>query len=123
MHYLTIEQRESIQYALTARADILRDQAGHAIGQRPSHREETDDDAVIDLEASLEVDSLQRSALELRAVEKALQRLHTLEYGECADCGGDIPFVRLRANPMSMRCTACQAAYERTHATPDRHTL
>ena len=123
MHYLTIEQRESIQHALNARADVLRDEAGHAIGQRTEHREETDDDAVIDLETSLEADSLQRSALELRAVEKAQQRLHTLDYGECAECGGDIPFVRLQANPLSTRCTRCQAAYERTHASPGRHSL
>lgn len=123
MHYLTIEQRESIQAALTARADSLRDEAAHAIGQRPDHREETDDDAVIDLQSSLETDNLQRIALELRSVEKALQRLHTLEFGECADCGGDIPFVRLQANPMSTRCTACQATHERAHATPGRHSL
>lgn len=123
MHYLTIEQRESIQAALTARADSLRDEAAHAIGQRPDHREETDDDAVIDLQSSLEADGLQRSALDLRAVEKALQRLHTLDYGECADCGGDIPFVRLQANPMSTRCAKCQTEYERTHAGPGRHSL
>ena len=36
--------------------------------------------------------------------------------GGCADCGADIPFVRLQANPLATRCTACQGKFERTHA-------
>jgi DnaK suppressor protein len=124
MHYLTIEQRESLGAALKERGEALRDNIARILGggARPralaDHREETDDDAVIDLESSLEVDSLQRNSMELREVEKAKARLHTLEYGECSDCGGDIPFTRLQANPLATRCTTCQAAFERTHPSP-----
>ena len=130
MHYLTIEQRESLQTALEARAGALRDSIAQALDQGGTgtqsladHREETDDDAVIDLESSLEVDSLQRHSLELRAVDKALVRLHTPDFGECADCGEDIPFIRLQANPLATRCTACQTTYEHTHVSPGRSKI
>lgn len=130
MHYLTIEQRESLQAALNARAQVLRETIARMLGSQAGearaladHREETDDDAVIDLESSLETDALQRNSLELREAEKALHRIHTPEFGECADCGGDIPFTRLQANPLSTRCVACETAFERTHATQGRHTL
>ena len=130
MHYLTIEQRESLQAALEARAGALRDSIAQALDQGGTgtqsladHRVETDDDAVIDLESSLEVDSLQRHSLELRAVDKALVRLHTPDFGECADCGEDIPFIRLQANPLATRCTACQTTYEHTHVSPGRSKI
>ena len=130
MHYLTIEQRETLQAMLGARAEALRtmisgelDGTGDGTRALPDHREETDDDAVIDLESALETESLQRHTLELRAIESALLRLHTPDYGECADCGEDIPYSRLRVNPLATRCTACQTLFERTHAQAGRHTL
>jgi DnaK suppressor protein len=128
MHYLTIEQRESLQAALNARAAALRESIAQALGGEgaqslPDHREDTDDDAVMDLESSLEVNSLERNSLELREVEKSLVRLHSPEYGECADCGEDIPFTRLQANPLATRCKSCQAAHERAHPGPVRSSL
>ena len=64
----------------------------------------------------MEVDALERHSNELKALEAALLRLHTPDYGECADCSEDIPYVRLQANPLATRCTACQGLFERTHA-------
>ena len=129
MHDLTIEQRESLQTALKTRADALRDAIAHALDPErvgrhalANHREETDDDAIIDLETSLEVDSLERNTLELREVGKALLRIHTPEFGECTKCTGDIPFARLQANPLATRCTGCQRAHERAHPSSGRHT-
>ena len=37
-----------------------------------------------------------------------LARLHTPEYGVCAACGADIPYVRLLAYPGARYCRACQ---------------
>ncbi len=122
MHYLTIEQRESLQAALSARAEELRASIGNALDPTgegkhslTDHREDTDDDAVMDLESSMEVEALERHTMELRATEAALVRLHTPDYGECVDCGEDIPFVRLQASPMATRCTPCQTRHEHTH--------
>ena len=39
-----------------------------------------------------------------------LRRLHTAEYGVCASCGADIPYVRLLDAPAAVVCAACQSA-------------
>ena len=57
----------------------------------------------------------QRSVLEntIRArlaepgMKIALARLRRAEYGVCSHCGGDIPFVRLAADPTLKRCGRC----------------
>ena len=72
MPALTTEQRESLQATLTARADLLRDRNARALDQRgdgmlglANHSEETDDDAVADLETSLDTTLLERNVFEL----------------------------------------------------------
>jgi len=58
----------------------------------------------------------QRDALEqrLRAnspderhLQAALQRLHQPDYGVCIECGKDIAFVRLDADPEALHCSDC----------------
>lgn len=130
MRYLTIEQRESLQATLTARADMLRAEIANALDGRngdsislPDHREETDDDAVVDLESSLDVAHLSRETQELKEIEHALSRLHSPEYGQCADCGADIPFTRLQANPSALRCVGCQAGFERSRGETSHRAI
>ncbi len=130
MRSLTTEQRESLKATLTARADFLRDRNAQALGQRgdgtqglANHNEETDDDAVADLEAFLETASLERNVFELGEITNALERLSTPAYGECAECQEIIAFARLQANPMATRCTACQSIHERAHPSHGHPTL
>ena len=59
----------------------------------------------------------ERDAEELRDIEAARERMARGHYGQCIDCGTDIPPARLRAQPWAARCVACQERYERTHAT------
>lgn len=47
-----------------------------------------------------------------RRIGDALLRLRAGDYGQCADCRADIPFDRLRAQPMATRCVACQQRAE-----------
>jgi DnaK suppressor protein len=112
MRYLTIEQRERLQKALDSRAAILREEIA-AEQPLPNHALETGDAAVADLETSVDAATLERDVLELREVEAALVRIHQGNYGICAGCGDDIPFSRLRANPVATHCTACAARAER----------
>lgn len=130
MRYLTIEQREALQASLTARAEELRsgldktlDREDGGAGALPNHSEETDDDAIVDLETSLDVAQASRATAELREIELALGRLHSPEYGQCADCATDIPFTRLQANPAATRCIACQSLYERSHGTSTHSSI
>jgi DnaK suppressor protein len=48
-----------------------------------------------------------RASLMGPALHSALGRLHSADYGVCEACGGDIPFRRLRADPLARRCPRC----------------
>jgi RNA polymerase-binding transcription factor DksA len=48
----------------------------------------------------------------LNQVNAALQRIEEGKYGECADCKESIESDRLILQPMSTRCTRCQAIAE-----------
>jgi RNA polymerase-binding transcription factor DksA len=48
-----------------------------------------------------------RASLSGRALQAALQRLHQPDYGVCIECGKDIAFVRLEADPDALHCGAC----------------
>ena len=74
--------------------------------------EESDDWAVADLETALDVAEVSRDAGELREVESALVRIKDGTYGECVECGANIPYARLAANPSAARCIACQEKLE-----------
>jgi RNA polymerase-binding transcription factor DksA len=39
----------------------------------------------------------------------AWQRLHQPDYGVCIECGRDITFVRLQADPDALHCVDCAA--------------
>ena len=62
----------------------------------------------------------QRDQEELMAIEAARARMAEGTYGVCIDCGGEIPFERLQAQPAALRCVACQSAYEKTHPPAPR---
>lgn len=52
----------------------------------------------------------------IRAIDTALSRIAAGTYGECMDCGKDIPLARLQASPQALRCIACQEKREQTEA-------
>ena len=62
----------------------------------------------------------QRDQEELVAIDAARGRMDDGTYGICIDCGGEIPFKRLQAQPTALRCVACQSAYEKTHPAAPR---
>jgi DnaK suppressor protein len=99
MRYFTLEQRESLQHWLEARAAVLRAELGADLKE--------------DLNAETELAAAKRDADELRDIEAALKRLHDPEFGRCTGCGADIPFIRLKANPASRLCVECQDREER----------
>jgi DnaK suppressor protein len=49
---------------------------------------------------------------ELNQVEAALRRIEDGSYGQCTDCGVEIPSARLHAAPEASRCIACQEKVE-----------
>jgi RNA polymerase-binding transcription factor len=49
----------------------------------------------------------------LERIEEALERLNNNEYGNCLDCGDDIPDARLRAKPHAQCCIKCKSIREK----------
>jgi len=124
VRYLTLEQRKSLARKLSERTSVLREDISSALRRSEipgaaalvNHFEEIDDEAVANLETSIEVAEIERDLRELRRAKQALLRLDTPDFGSCADCGEEIPFARLAAEPTATRCFACQTLAERAHA-------
>lgn len=53
-----------------------------------------------------------RDTQELSDIGAALARMDDGAYGECVDCGCDIPLERLQAQPSAARCLRCQQRAE-----------
>jgi len=73
----------------------------------------TDDDALADAAAELDLAMVIRESRELKDIEAALGRIAEGSYGVCTDCGGDIGRARLKAYPAAERCLPCQEKNER----------
>jgi RNA polymerase-binding protein DksA len=71
------------------------------------------DESVADLLVDTNIAVVSRYIGELREVESALQRMEMGSYGLCEECGGDIPFERLRVQPTARRDVEHQERYEK----------
>lgn len=71
-----------------------------------------DDRAVGDWVREVAISQLVRDTRELDDIGAALKRIDDGTYGECVDCGEDIPRPRLDANPAAARCIPCQERLE-----------
>jgi DnaK suppressor protein len=79
-----------------------------SMGIKDSIDSAADDIAIKKLEAVNK-----HEAARLRAIENALERIHTGKYGLCLRCGKKIPEERLRALPYAVLCLDCKNAEER----------
>ena len=72
-----------------------------------------DSDAQVATERDLNFAMDEHETAELMAIEAALARLNDGSYGECTDCGINIPAARLQATPEAVRCVHCQEKVEK----------
>ena len=73
------------------------------------------DESVQKLIQDLDQAEATRDLSELRTLDAARARMDDGSYGICSNCGQDIGFERLRANPGAERCIKCQTQFEKTH--------
>ena len=59
------------------------------------------------LEQRAVLENLIRALPSESARSSALSRLREPGYGVCIECGKDIPFARLEADPSALHCQAC----------------
>jgi len=128
---LTQQQTQTLHTAIEQRRKVLlaelREDAERV--QRNRHEDlagaapDAGDESVATLIADLDQADLGRDLSELRAIEAARTRLSDGSYGICADCGGDIGYERLQANPSALRCIACQTLHEKLYGSATGSSL
>lgn len=84
----------------------------HPNDDAPPADTETASEALLEAELELKLAELDREAAELDAVNTALARLDTGDYGNCTDCGAPIGQDRLLVNPTALHCITCAARRE-----------
>jgi RNA polymerase-binding transcription factor DksA len=117
---LTSAERAALEAKLRARQRELRGEVAAQLKTQDDPRlvglrnrmEDTDDWAVADAMASMDISLVSRDLAVLAEIEGALGRLADGTYGECVDCGTEIPYARLAAYPAAIRCVACQSRLE-----------
>jgi DnaK suppressor protein len=120
------QQLNQIRDRLSERAMELRNDLRREADEREEHVDvateapDPGDSSFANLTVDLSNAAMSRDIFEMRAIEAALARMDDGSYGECLDCGTDIPYQRLEVQPTAERCTPCQEMHERTHAEGGR---
>jgi len=124
MGTLSETQKRHLEQKLRSLQARLRNEIREALlaSSEERHREiagmvhDAADDSVADLLTDVNLKGMDRDARELDAVNAALDRLALETLGVCQDCGGDIGFPRLDAQPTASRCIECETRHERQFA-------
>ncbi|SEA55837.1 TraR/DksA C4-type zinc finger protein [Variovorax sp. YR216] len=122
MARLTSEDREQLRRQLEVLKQRTLDELRRrtdptdAIAERVSYEHEVHnnaEDAEEERSEDLRFAEIDIDRRRLQEIEEAQMRMAKESYGVCIDCGEDILRERLMAYPMALRCSACQAAWER----------
>lgn len=121
MKHLSHEKLDRLKDLLNRREEVLR--AGiqregdlqDDYAQLASEVPDPGDSSFANLSVDLGNAAVTRDIMELRAIQTAHKRIETGIYGECAECGFEIPYERLQALPSAERCAPCQEMFEKTH--------
>jgi DnaK suppressor protein len=112
------------------RADLIaqiREQRGGKVGRAQTttdpHDEQSGDWTQLNVQRDVELALGERGAAELTAIDSALERVASGDYGLCIDCGVEIPTARLHANPIALRCLGCQDQSEHARGLPAHPSL
>lgn len=118
--HLTTGQRALLEAELELRQQELKRQLSvHQEGRtRAEHArdvlEQDYDDApqrAMDREVDMALSDIDTQ--ELAAIGRALERVHSDDYGLCTGCGVGIPFDRLKVEPEALRCVVCETRHEK----------
>ena len=109
------QQRQRLEAELARLTDELESHRTHHTDggvHIRTHRDETDDDAVVEAMNRQEIGAVQRSSEAVAETQAALARLAAGTYGVCTGCGEDIAPERLAARPAAHLCIACATAQD-----------
>lgn len=118
---VTRSQSQALLQLIDARAADLREKirstlpkpADETTLERTGLAQDQVDLATTTAEDELNHTMHERYLQELRQVEAARERAVNGLLDCCAECGGEIGYERLRAQPFAVRCVDCQSRHER----------
>jgi RNA polymerase-binding protein DksA len=128
---LTHEQTQELQRLVDQRRAALLDEITRDLDKMRAGRladiagtaGDPGDESVASLISDLDQAEATRDISELQMLEAARQRIADGRYGLCSNCGEEIGYARLRANPAAERCITCQTRFEKTRAGSAGTTL
>jgi RNA polymerase-binding protein DksA len=97
---LKIELEERLAGLQKRLASIKEDVTKAHSGDSAEQAQERENDEVVDAIGN-------ETALSIRIIQSALERIENGTYGACDNCGDDIGEARLRAIPEATRCVNC----------------
>lgn len=103
-----VRRREALQRALQGDLSMLQE----------LHQQKTGDvlDAAADtVQDELNCQLVEVESRELAAIDEAIARMETGDFGNCEACEKPIPIVRLRAIPYATDCIECRRKAETTN--------
>lgn len=121
MTYLSGDQLAHLKQLLDERERALRTDLLREVNEKDEYLDvateipDPGDSSFANLTVDLGNAAVTRDLTELRAVEAARQRMENGVYGACVSCETDIPYERLKVQPMAERCAPCQEHYEKMH--------
>ncbi len=103
-----------IRRDLERQRSAILDEAGEVLTNRPDLEAFPDvsDQASAEVDQNFSMRIRDRERKLLKKIDEALDRMGTATYGICERCGGDIPYKRLKARPVTTLCIDCKTAQE-----------
>ncbi|WP_158592207.1 TraR/DksA family transcriptional regulator [Noviherbaspirillum sedimenti] len=123
---LSTGQIAELKKILQEREQALRDDIRREVNQQDDYADvaseapDAGDASFADLSVDLGNAAVGRDLGELKAVQHAYERIDNGKYGECIECGFDIPYERLKVQPAAERCAPCQMQHEKTYIDPTK---
>jgi DnaK suppressor protein len=129
MSHLRDDQLQAIEKRLADRETELRQRVLDAKAEqaeRPSAQgpqvEDLGEGGEERFRTGIEHVEMLRDQEELTDIAAVRERIAAGTYGECVDCGQEIRFERLNAQPTAIRCVGCQEIYEKKHGSTLRYS-
>ena len=109
------ERHQALKGMLEERRQEILDKLRTIREAMPDQRldvQDAEEQAVTDFAKDMEFALVQMKADTLSRIDEAMRRLEAGAYGECAECGTEIPAARLKALPFAVLCRDCQEQEE-----------
>jgi len=131
MANLTSKQTQKLKQAMLERQRLLTTEVADQRSQAAADGNDDSmggvgdagDESVVRMMTDLHLQEAGRDLEELRDIDGALQRIEAGEYGDCDECGNEISYARLEAQPTAIRCVECQSLHEKTYASKSTPTM